>query len=141
MKKPEKIVLIIAIFLLSMGLTSGIYIEKKTDENEKTFIADGYLEVEDFLLALDNIFSNCTSHIRVTDRGNYSGVSLSCVINISNIQNPELHDYAIIGLDGYTKTVSWMDMKKGILTNDRYAVFAHLPRAYWIKDVLRIEVH
>jgi len=141
MEKPEKIVLIIAIFLLSMGLTSGIYIEKVIDSNEKTFIADGYLEVEDSLLTLDNIFSNCTRYIRVTDRGNYSGVSLSCVINISNIQNPELHDYAIIALDGYTKTVSWMDMKKGILTDDRYAVFSHLPRAYWIKDVLRIEVN
>ncbi len=139
MKKPEKIVIIIAIFLLSMGLVSGVYIEKETDENE-TIFADGYLEVEDSLLTMDNIFSRCTCHNHVTNRGNYTGVSLSCVINISNIQDPEIHDYAIIALDGYTKTVSWMDMKEGILTDERYAVFSHLPRAYWIKDVLRIEV-
>jgi hypothetical protein len=140
MEKPEKIILSIAIFLLSMGLVSGIYVEKKTNENETTFFADGYLEVEDFLLHMDNIFSNCTGHICITDRGNYSGVSLSCIINISNIHDPEIHDYTIIALDGYTKTVSWNDMKKGILTDKRYAVFSHLPRAYWITDVLKIEV-
>jgi len=140
MEKPEKIIVIIAIFLLSMGLVSGIYVEIETNENEKTFFSSGYLEVDAFLLSMDNIFSNCTGHICITDRGNYSGVSLSCVVNNSNIQNPEIHDYTIIALDGYTKTVSWNDMKKGILTNERYVVFSHLPRAYWIKDVLKIEV-
>lgn len=139
MEKPEKIIIIIAIFLLSMGLVSGIYVDKQTNENE-TIFADGYLAVDDLLLAMDNIFSTCTSHIRITNRGNYSGVLLSCVINISNIQDPDIHDYTIIALDGYTKTVSWNDMKKGILTDERYVVFSHLPRAYWIKDVLRIEV-
>ena len=139
MEQSEKIVLIIAIFLLSMGLVSGVYIEKEKDENE-TLFADGYLQLEDSFLALDNIFSSCASHICVTDRGNYTGVSLSCIINISQVQYPEMHDYAIIALDGYMKTVSWMDMKKGILTDERYVVFSHLPRAYWIKDLLRIEV-
>ncbi len=128
-----------AIFLLFMGLVSGIYIEKEKDENE-TLFADGYLQLEDSFLALDNIFSSCANHTCATDRGNYTGVSLSCIINISQVQDPEIHDYAIIALDGYMKTVSWMDMKKGILTNERYVVFSHLPRAYWIKDVLRIEV-
>jgi hypothetical protein len=139
MEKPEKIVLAIAIFLLSTGLVSGIFLEQENDEYS-TIYSGGYIEVEDSLITMDNIFSHCSLQNSVTDRGNFTGVSLSCIINNTSIQNPEIHDYAIIALDGYTKTVSWSDMKKGVFTDERYAVFSHLPRAYWIKDVIRIEV-
>ena len=139
MEKVEKIVLILAIFLLFIGFASGVYLELEIQENEDIFGGE-YLEVEGLIITMDDLFSQCSLKNYLTDRGNYTGFSLSCVINISNLTNPEIHDYAIVSMDGYTKTVSWDDMKKGIITDERYTVFSHLPRAYWIKDVIKIEV-
>ena len=75
---------------------------------------------------------------------NYTGALLSDIINMSKIKNPEEHKYTIAGpgKEGglYQKTVEWNDMKNGILTEDKRTIFPNLPRAFWIKDVIKIEV-
>ena len=69
------------------------------------------------------------------------GVSLSVLINDAGIENPPSHDYKIIGADGYFKTVTWRDMETGILTLDeKKVVFETKAKAYWIRDVIEIEV-
>ena len=139
MEKEENIVVILAIFLLSMGLASGVYLQQ-IKLNSETMLEEDSIEIDGTSFSIDTIFSHCPLETYATDDGNYTGVLLSHVINFSGITNPNIYGYSIIGADGYKKTVSWDDMKNGILTDTRYTVFIDLPRAYWIHNVVGIEV-
>jgi hypothetical protein len=69
------------------------------------------------------------------------GVPLSLLIDDAGITDPSSHDYKIKGADGYFKTVSWRDMESGILTLEgKKVVFETKAKAYWVRDVVEIEV-
>jgi hypothetical protein len=77
---------------------------------------------------------------RTIQDGNFSGAALDDLMIKTEVVHPEQHTYTIIGVDGYQKTVSWDNMKNGVLTQEKQAVFSDLPKAFRIKDVVRIEV-
>lgn len=139
MEKAEKVALILAILLLSVGFASSVYLKKLEEKSEEILEGD-YIKVNDDNISLNEIFNTCSQKTVTTDKGNFTGTPLSCIINLSNVADPEDHEYAIIGADGYQQTVSWDDMKKGILTEERNTIFPHLPRKFWVKDVVEIEV-
>jgi len=73
----------------------------------------------------------------------YEGVPLVTIIEDAGVVDPEHHDYKIVGGDGYFKTVTWRDMESGILTNDdgdRKVVFETKAKAFWVREVVEIEV-
>jgi hypothetical protein len=71
----------------------------------------------------------------------YEGVPMITLIIDAGIEEPSSHDYKIIGADGYFKTVTWRDMESGILTlEEKKVVFETKAKAYWIRDVIEIEV-
>ncbi|MGA1819912.1 MAG: hypothetical protein ACMUHU_02765 [Thermoplasmatota archaeon] len=73
----------------------------------------------------------------------YEGVPLATILEDAGVVDPEDHDYKIVGADGYFKTVTWRDMRSGILTNDdedRKVVFETKAKAYWVREVVEIEV-
>lgn len=132
MERAEKFAVSVAIFLMIVGIVSAFSLPKQEVKE--------YLEVNGVKLSFDEIFEKCPEKEIEAMEENYAGVSLSCILNLTKIENPEEHEYAIIGADGYQKTVSWDDMKKGILTKEKRVIFPHLRKAYWIGDVVKIEV-
>lgn len=69
------------------------------------------------------------------------GVPLIVLIEDAGVEDPSSHDYKIIGADGYFKTVTWRDMETGILTyEEKMVVFETKAKAYWVRDVVEIEV-
>jgi hypothetical protein len=71
----------------------------------------------------------------------YEGVPLTLLIDDAGVEDPSSHDYKIIGADGYFKTVDWGDVETGILTLDeKKVVFETKAKAYWVRDVVEIEV-
>jgi len=142
MNKKEAIVAIVAIVLLSIGITSTIYVQSHQVEKGE------FIKVANEKIYINDIFNKCKiMNISVDEKGiekNYEGVVLSDIINMTNLKNKEEHDYTIVGInpDGgtYRKTVSWKDMENGILTKELRTIFPDLRRAFWIKDVIEIEV-
>jgi hypothetical protein len=59
----------------------------------------------------------------------------------TGIGNPEQHTYTLKGADGYEKTVTWENLKNGLLTKDRESIFSDLPKAFRVKDIVIIEVN
>ena len=53
----------------------------------------------------------------------------------------EKQSYTLRGSDGYEKTVTWKNMKNGLLTRDSESAFSDLPKAFRVKDVITIEVN
>ncbi len=70
----------------------------------------------------------------------YEGVGLSDLVNDTGLKNPENHEYLLIGSDGYQKTVKWTDMENGILKLNKTSYFPDLPRQFYVKDLVKIEV-
>jgi len=77
---------------------------------------------------------------RTTKDGNFSGIALDDLMVKTGVVHPEQHTYTIVGADGYQKTVTWENMKNGLLTSEGQTIFSDLPKAFRIKDVVSIEV-
>ena len=71
----------------------------------------------------------------------FEGIPLVVLIEDAGVDDASSHDYKIIGADGYFKTVTWRDVETGILTLDeKKVVFETKAKAYWVRDVVEIEV-
>jgi len=139
MEKAEKIVVVVAILLLSVGVASSYYVNQIEKENKE--LAEGnIILVGDTEINLDELFEKYEVKNVETTKGNFTGISLSALINETNIEDKDAHDYTVVGSDGYKQTVSWEDMKKGIITEEKKTVFPHLPGKFWVKDIVKIEV-
>jgi len=68
------------------------------------------------------------------------GVLLSDLVNDTGLEEPGNHEYRIVGADGYAKTVKWKDMENGIIMEDKECYFPELPKQFYVKDVVEIEV-
>lgn len=139
METVEKAAVILAAVLLCAGAASSLHLQQLQKENESLLLGD-VITVNGREMSMTDLFATCMQREVATARGNYTGVALSCLINKSGVAEPETHTYTVRASDGYAKTVEWGDMLDGIITEDRYTVFPALPRAYWIHDVVEIEV-
>jgi len=95
------------------------------------------------LFVWPQVFHIVDSDVELLDDENnsYEGVYLSSAINITGLSDPDTYIYNLIGADGYNQTVTWEDMKKGILVEDDIkSFFPHLAKKFHISDIAEIEV-
>jgi hypothetical protein len=77
---------------------------------------------------------------RMFNDSKYTGIALDDLMLKTGVATPEQHTYTLKGLDGYEKTVTWENMKNGLLTKNRESIFSDLPKAFRVKDIVTIEV-
>jgi hypothetical protein len=130
-----KIVHILALSVIIIGIFSTILVYANTEEdNYNKIIISG--KIFDISLIYNNI-----DEIQInTDDGIENGIPLDKLINYTGESCPSCFKYRLIGSDGYKQTVNWIDMKIGILTIDKKAIFPHLAHSFWVKDIIEIEV-
>ena len=133
----ENTIISIAMFLLLVGIISNIYVHAT-----KSVASSDFIEIDGKKLSVNEIFSAYEPKTiqNVITKENYTGIPLEDIIKLAGIKNPETYSYTIVGSDGYRKTVKWEDMKSGILTKSLRVVFENLPKAYMVRDVVKIEV-
>lgn len=130
----KKIILpLIAAILLTASLASLIY--EKNKQNKNSTIDKKKIEINNKNYLFPNKFKN----IDQISINNFNGIPLDKIIIKAGIKNPENLKFTIISSDNYQKTVSWEDLKKGIITDKKNVIFEHLPKGFWIKDVIKIE--
>jgi hypothetical protein len=122
---------VIALIILVIASISSVYVYT-TQANTETILINGQHYTSDQLFSF--------TKPRAFADLNYSGIALDDLVTKTGVKNPESHTYTIIGSDGYQKTVTWMNMKNGLLTKNRVSVFSDLPKAFRVKDVVTIEV-
>jgi len=125
----EKIIPIFALIVLLIGSLSSVYVYA-------TQINSEYIKVNGQDYTIDQLFF--IGKKRTFDT--YSGIALDDLIVKTGVSNPEKHEYTIIAADGYQKTVKWENMEKGLLTKDGQSIFDGLAKAFWVKDIVKIEV-
>jgi hypothetical protein len=88
-----------------------------------------------------DIFDDYEAHGFRANDVSFEGVHLAELVLDSGVQNPEAHNYRLIGQDHYQKDVTWNDIQNGYLTLEKHrAVFPGLSQSFWVRDLASIEV-
>jgi len=133
--KVERFMPAIAITLLIVGIFSTVYVQSLQNRDGDSIKLNG----EE--LTLGEIQKCREKDIKTSEGKVYTGISLADMINLSGLKDPELHTYKIIGSDGYSKTVEWKYVKKGIfLMEEKKVIFSDLPKQFWVNDIVEIKV-
>jgi hypothetical protein len=123
---------IFALLILLIGSVFSIYVYA-------TQVTDNTLLVNGQQYTIDQLFS--LAQPRTLNESQYTGIALDDLILKTGVTQPEQHRYTLRGSDGYEKTVTWENMKNGLLTKESESVFSDLPKAFRVQDVITIEVN
>lgn len=70
-----------------------------------------------------------------------SGISVREVLEDSGVTKFEGRSFRFIGSDGYEKEIPWEDMDNGMInTEEKKVIFPGLAKAFWVRDLVEIEV-
>ncbi len=127
----DRLLPIFALIILLIACASSLYVYAIQTTTDK-------LLVNGQQYTIDQIFSFAQK--RSFNESQFSGIALDDLMLKTGVAHPEQHTYTLQGADGYQKTVTWGNMKNGLLTENRESVFSDLPKAFRVKDIVRIEV-
>lgn len=128
----DTVIPVIAIGILLLGIGTSVYVHATEQEVGETILI-GEEEV-----TLSYLFQICQQ--RSFEDGAYSGIALDDIILKTGITAAEDHEYTIIGADAYQKTVTWENLKHGLLTEEKSVIFSDLPKAFRVRNVVEIKV-
>jgi hypothetical protein len=132
-KGKEKIIPILALIVILISGSSTAYVYLSQIEKE-TITING----EDY--TIEQLFIMSDTKIIQTVEGEKAGISLEDMIQKIGISCPDCYEYTIKAKDGYEKTVSWDILSTGILTDNYRVFFPDTPKAFWVRDIIEIEV-
>jgi len=128
----DRLLPIFALLILLLSSISSIYVYT-TQATIDTLLVNGQY------YTIDQLFS--LTQPRTLNESQYTGIALDDLILKTGVLQPEQHTYTLKGSDGYEKTVTWENMKNGLLTRDSESAFSDLPKAFRVKDIITIEVN
>jgi len=128
----DRLLPIFALFILLTASASSLYVYATQTTTDMVLINE-----QDY--TIDQLFLLASP--RSLNDSEYSGIALDDLMVKIGISYPYQHTYTLKGADGYEKTVTWENMKNGVLTKDRMSVFSDLPKAFRVKDIVTIEVN
>jgi hypothetical protein len=127
----DRLLPIFALLVLLTASASSLYVYA-TQTTTDTLLVNGQH------YTIDQLFS--LAKPRMLNDSQYTGISLDDLMLKTGVSHPEQHQYTLRGADGYEKTVTWENMKNGLLTKDHQSIFSDLPKAFRVKDIVTIEV-
>jgi hypothetical protein len=128
----EHLIPLSAVFVILVGVGSSVYVHATQQEIGET------INIGDEAFTFEQLFQMC--EYKILEDIDISGIALDDIILKAGVSSPELHEYTIIGADVYQKTVSWENLKNGVLTEERSVAFSDLPKAFRVRDVIEIKV-
>ena len=129
----EKLLPVLAIAVLLMGCLSALYVNAiELDSNT--------IKIKNVEYTINQIFSLAKTKTIITDDGKKTGVALDDLIINSGNKCLSCNKYTFKSKDGYQQTVTWDYLKKGVLTKENRVYFSNTAHAFWVKDVIEIEV-
>jgi hypothetical protein len=124
---------IVALVIMLIGAGSSAYVyATQIDKDTITLNGEEY--------TIDQIFYITKSKAIQTVDGEKTGVAVDDLIQKAGVGCPSCYEYTIKASDGYEKTVSWEIMKTGVLSYVKKVFFPDTPKAFWIGDIIEIEV-
>jgi len=134
----DQLISILAIFVLVLSISSTLYV----NTNKAELMEENQIIVNGNLFFLSDFFENIEQKIIKIDGDEFTGIPLDKIIFYSGVVCGSCHVYTIKAVDPspYQQTVQWENMQNGILTNCSRVYFPELARAFWVYNVIEIEV-
>ena len=136
-KGNHNIIPILAMAVLIIGSVATLYVH--ANQSIQSFESDTIL-INNHSFEIYSIFDKHSNITIETDVGEKTGISLSELLLSSELACPTCNSYIIKASDGYQQTVEWDDIQQGILTIEKRTYFPHLAHAFWVRDIVEIEV-
>ena len=127
----DRLLPISAICFLFIACASSYYVYATQTISETLLVNGQHYTIDQLFTLTKPRMSNDTQN---------AGIALDDLMLKTGVSHPEQHTYILRGSDGYEKTVTWENMKNGLLTKDRESIFSDLPKAFRVKDIVEIEV-
>lgn len=127
----DRLLPITAVFILFIASTSSLYVYASQTTTDTLLVNGQEYSIDQLFLIIKPRLFNDT---------NTTGVALDDLMLKTGVSQPEQCTYTLRGSDGYEKTVTWENMKNGLLTKNRESFFSDLPKAFRVKDIIIIEV-
>ena len=127
----DRLLPLLALSILFIASSSSLYVYATQTTTDTVLINGQHYTI--------NQLFGFAEHRALND-SKYTGIALDDLMVKTGISHPEQYQYTLKGVDGYEKTVTWQNMKNGLLTMDRESVFSDLPKAFRVKDIVSIEV-
>ena len=144
MRKPmisqekQNIIPLLAITVLLIATASTVYVH--ATQNQQSIDSESIM-INDETFTMNTLNQSFTNMTIQTDDGEKTGIALSDILLSTNLDCPTCHSYILISSDGYQQTVNWDDIEQGILTFEKRSYFPHLAHAFWVRDIITIEVN
>ena len=132
----EKLIPILAMVVLLIGSISAVYVNAN-----QTIVEKGTIKINNEKFLTSELFDSVSIKTIETDEGYKTGIALDQLIIFTGVKCPSCHKYTIKAKDPYQKTVNWEDMKKGVFTDYGRVYFKDKAHAYWVSNVVEIEVN
>jgi hypothetical protein len=130
----QKIIPVLAMVLLLIGVISALYVNAiQINKDTITIKGQEYTYADLFLLGGEKT-------IKTVD-GEVTGASLENIIKSIGVFCTSCSKYTIKAADGYEKTIEWNVLKTGVLSKENRVYFPDTPKAFWVRDVVEIEVN
>ena len=127
----DRLLPILALILLFIASSSSLYVYASHTTTDT-------LKINGQQYTIDQLFS--LTKPRSFNDSQYTGIALDDLMLKTGVSNPEQHTYTLKASDGYEKTVTWENMRNGLLTKNRESIFSDLPKAFRVKEIVTIEV-
>ena len=129
----EKFIPILALIVIIIGgISTGYVYATQIDKDTITINGGEY--------TIDQLFYMTELKTVQTVDGEITGISLEDLILKVGISCPSCSEYTIKASDGYEKTVAWEIMKTGVLVDYKKVFFPNTAKAFWVENIIEIEV-
>jgi hypothetical protein len=135
-KNRERIIPFFAMIVLIIGIGSTLYIHATQSASNTS----AEIIINGSPVSTESLFKELSKETISTDDGEKIGIPLDRLIEYIGIVNPDKYQYSFIASDGYQQTVIWENMKRGIFTEDYRVFFLDLAHAFWVRNIIEIEV-
>ena len=129
----EKFIPILALIVIIIGGISTAYVYA-------TQIDKDTIRINGQEYTIDQIFYLGETRTIQTIEGEKTGVALDDLIKKVGVGCSTCYEYTIKAKDGYEKTVNWDILKNGVLTEVKRVFFPDTAKAFWVRDIVEIEV-
>lgn len=142
-KGKEKLIPVLAIIVILIGISCSLYVNAKELELEKKYSGsnqESIINIANQDYDLNELFSIIQVKTIQTDEEERIGLALDELIIYVGVSCLSCHEYTFKAKDGYQQTVKWENLETGVLTEEARVYFPGLAHAFWVRNIVEIEV-
>ena len=124
------ILVVLALIILIGSFTALVYNAMSTEETDVLLVNDKEYD-----------WGSLERDLPMIEHEGRTGISLAELLSDAGVKDIEAHSFRFIGADGYQKEIPGTDIVNGLIDlNEKKVIFPTMAKAFWVRDLVEIEV-